>query len=447
MSRLKEELVSQRGELASYLNTVSDIGIVLIDPTLKIVDCNQGFMRIFQLQQNPIGSPLTDFLILDDNDLKHTGEIKLPCSHQSGVSGILYGHFTEAESGYLLFCERLMLTESRAIEQIGIVNNELINLQRDSVKKNLILEKLRLELDERIAELEATIIALKLAEAEKEKLEAQNRQLLKSESLGRMAAAIAHHFNNQLGVVIGNLEMAIDEQPKGAPPARSLTEAMEAAWKSADMSGLMLTYLGQSRDKREPLDISYSCRIILPMLKAAMPENVILETNCPSPCPIIMANAGEIQQILTNLITNASEAIGKNKGTASLSVKTVSPEEIPTMKRFPVDWQQHDKAYACLEVTDTGSGIESKDIENIFDPFFSTKFTGRGMGLAVVLGLVNSHKGVITVNSKPGKGSSFRIFLLCLKKHRVNPKRQRMTETSLLVHPPLKKWKREARCW
>ena len=410
MSVLKEELVSQLGELTSYLSALSDIGIVLIDPTLNIVDCNQGFTRIFQLQKNPIGSPLTDFLILDDNDLKHTGETKLPCSPQSGVSGILCGHITAAKSGYLLFCERLMLTESRAIEQIGIVNNELINLQRESVKKNLILEKLRQELDERIAELEATIIERKQAEADKEKLEAQNRQLQKSESLGRMAAAIAHHFNNQLGVVIGNLEMAMDEQPKGAPPSRSLTSAMEAAWKSADMSGLMLTYLGQAHDKVGPLDLGYSCRKLLPLIKTTMPENVILETSFSSPGPVISTNTDYIQQIFTNLVTNACEAVGKDRATMYLSIKTVSPSEIPTKNRFPVNWQSQDNAYACLEVVDTGCGIEDKDIEKLFDPFYSTKFTGRGMGLAVVLGIVKTHKGVLTVESKPNRGSTFRVF-------------------------------------
>jgi CheY-like chemotaxis protein len=176
------------------------------------------------------------------------------------------------------------------------------------------------------------------------------------------------------------------------------------------MSRLMLTYLGQSRDKVEPLDISSSCRKILPILKAAMPANVILETDFPSPCPVINTSPDYMQQIITNLITNAWESIGDDRGTISLNVKTVSPAEIPTAHRFPVDFQLPDNPCACLEVTDTGCGIAARDIEQIFDPFYSTKFTGRGMGLAVVLGLVKAHKGVITVNSKPGSGSTFRIF-------------------------------------
>jgi len=186
---------------------------------------------------------------------------------------------------------------------------------------------------------------------------------------------------------------------------------MQAAWKAVDMSGLMLTYLGQSRDKVEPLDISDSCREIMPALKAAIPENVIMETDFSCPGSTISTNSNYMQQILTNLINNAREAIGKNNGKVSLSVKTVPPAEIPAKNRFPVDWQQRENAYACLEVTDTGCGIEEQDIEKIFDPFFSTKFTGRGMGLAVVLGLVNSHRGVIAVDSKPGSGSAFRLFL------------------------------------
>ncbi|MEI6610669.1 MAG: PAS domain S-box protein [Deltaproteobacteria bacterium] len=254
------------------------------------------------------------------------------------------------------------------------------------------------------------ITKLKQAEAEKTALEAQNRQLQKSESLSRMAGAIAHHFNNQLGAVIGNLEMAMDELPKGASTHQTLTKAMQSAWKAADMSGLMLTYLGQTHDKREPVDISYSCRKILPLIKTTFPGNVVLETDFPLPRPIIMANAGEIQQLLTNLITNAREAIGNDKGTISLSVKAVSLIDIPTNNRFPVDWESLDKTFACLEVTDTGCGIEDKAIEQLFDPFYSTKFTGRGMGLAVVLGLVNSLKGVITVDSKQGSSSTFRLF-------------------------------------
>jgi len=250
----------------------------------------------------------------------------------------------------------------------------------------------------------------KQAEEEKAKLEAQNRQLQKAESLGRMAGAIAHHFNNQLGVVIGNLEMAIDDLPQGVGPVKSLTAAMRAASKAAEMSGLMLTYLGQSFDTHELLDLSETCLQRLPILQAVMPKDMVLETDLPSQGPVISADANQIQQILTNLLTNAWEAVGEEGGSIHLRVKTVSPADIPAAYRHPIDWQPQDHAYAFLEVTDTGCGIEDSDIEKLFDPFFSSKFTGRGMGLAVVMGIVKAHGGVITVESEPGRGSSFRVF-------------------------------------
>ena len=173
----------------------------------------------------------------------------------------------------------------------------------------------------------------------------------------------------------------------------------------------MLTYLGQTRAQHEPLDLSEVCRRSLPMLRAAMPKDVVLETDLPSPGPVISANANQMQQVLTNLVTNAWEAIGDGRGVIHLTVKTVSPADIPTAHRFPVDWQPQDHAYACLEVADTGSGIADKDIEKLFDPFFSSKFTGRGLGLSVVLGIVRAHGGAVTVESEPGRGSIFRVFL------------------------------------
>ena len=250
----------------------------------------------------------------------------------------------------------------------------------------------------------------KQAEEEKRLLENQNRQLHKSESLGRMAAAIAHHFNNKLGAVIGNLELALIDAEKGAEPQAHIGAAMESSLNAAEMSRLMLTYLGQSFDKREQLDLSDTCLRDLPMLQALMPANVVLETNLPLPGPVIMANTNLLLQVLTNLIANAREATEKDGGTISLSVKTVLAAAIPPKNRFPLDWQSQDNAYACLEVADMGSGIDEKDIEKLFDPFYSTKFTGRGMGLAVVMGIVKNHKGVLTVESTPKHGSAFRVF-------------------------------------
>jgi len=249
------------------------------------------------------------------------------------------------------------------------------------------------------------------AEAEKAELEAQNRQLQKADSLGRMAGAIAHHFNNQLCAVMGNLEIAMDDLPPGVILNESLTEAMQAARKAADVSGLMLTYLGQTPGKQEPIDLSETCRQSLTLLHAATPKGMILKADFPSSGPVIRADTNQMHQILTNLVTNAWEAISDSRGTIALTVKAVSHADIPTSACFPIDWRPQSIPYACLEVSDTGCGISNKDIEKLFDPFFTTKFTGRGLGLPVVMGIVKAHGGCVTVESKPGKGSIFRVFL------------------------------------
>ena len=263
----------------------------------------------------------------------------------------------------------------------------------------------------------------KRAEDEKEILESQNRQLQKSESLGRMAGSIAHHFNNKLGAVIGNLELALMELPKGANPQARITAAMKASCQAAEISDMMLTYLGQSLEKRELLDLSDACVKSLPILQAVMPRNVVLKKDLPAPGPVINTNTDYIEQVLTNLVTNAGEAIGTKSGTVSLRVKTVPPAQVSAAYRYPLDWQVQDTDYACLEVADTGCGIEDKDIETIFDPFFSTKFTGRGMGLAVVMGIAKIHNGGLTVESIPKQGSTFRVFFPLSEEARLQPQK------------------------
>ena len=246
--------------------------------------------------------------------------------------------------------------------------------------------------------------------AAKAELEAQNRQLQKAESLGRMAGAIAHHFNNQLHAVMGNLELAMSMLPHNEDVLTLLAEAMQAARKATEVSGWMQTYLGQTRGQHEPLDLAETCRRSLPVLRAAMPPGMVLETDLPSPGPTISAITHGIQLVLTNLVTNAWEASKDRRGAIRLTVNTVAQEELAAAHRFPFGWQPQDHAYACLAVTDSGCGIADQDFEKLFDPFFSHKSTGRGIGLSVVLGIAGAHDGAVTVTSEPGQGSTFRVF-------------------------------------
>ena len=255
------------------------------------------------------------------------------------------------------------------------------------------------------------ITEAKQSQADRFLIEQQKHQARRVESLSRMAGGIAHHFNNQLQAVMGNLELVITEMPSGSDALENLSEAMKASRRAAEVSSLMLTYLGQTPGKHESVDLSEVCRLGLSILRNVIPSNVIVDSELPSPGPTIRANVNQMRQVLTNLLTNALESICDKSGAIRLAVKTVSVVDIPALHRFPIDWQPRSVPHACMEVTDTGCGIADKDIDKIFDPFFTSKFAGRGLGLPVVMGIVGSHGGGITVENKPGRGSVFRVFL------------------------------------
>jgi PAS domain S-box-containing protein len=246
-------------------------------------------------------------------------------------------------------------------------------------------------------------------EAEKVEAEAKNRRLQKAESLGLMAGSIAHHFNNKLQSVMAGLE-AIDLLPKGADPAKFVAIAKQATERAAEISRLLLVYLGQTAGVREPRFLTDLCRDTLAELPKPLSETVSLEMDFAPPGPVINANADLMHQILAHLLTNAREALGQAPESIRLHLGTCPPEDIPTRHRFPVDWQPQGADLAFLEVADTGCGIAEAVIEKLFDPFFSTKFPGRGLGLPVVLGVVQAQGGGITVESRPRQGSTFRIF-------------------------------------
>jgi two-component system cell cycle sensor histidine kinase/response regulator CckA len=137
---------------------------------------------------------------------------------------------------------------------------------------------------------------------------------------------------------------------------------------------------------------------------------VALEIETSSPGPVISADESQIHQVLSSLVTNAWEAIGSGQGVVRMTVSRVSRAEIASAHRFPPDWRPQDDVYACLAVADNGCGIAAADVDRLFDPFFSSKFMGRGLGLSAALGIVRSHGGAVTVESDAGRGSLFRVF-------------------------------------
>jgi len=251
----------------------------------------------------------------------------------------------------------------------------------------------------------------KRAERERERLEERLRQVAKADSLGRMAGALAHRFNNLLAVTTGNLQMALEDLPAGSDITDAVSDALGAARDAAEVSGMLLTYLGQAQGERAPHDLSDLCRRLLPMLRAGLPRGVELEDRLPHRGPNVMVSPAQLQRVLTQLVNNACEAIEGDGGTIRLVVDNVSPEAIPTRFRFPVSWTPEDCAHARIAVEDEGPGIAEDVVDQIFDPFFSTKSFGRGLGLPVALGAVRAHEGAMAARRSPGGGSSMEVYL------------------------------------
>jgi len=235
--------------------------------------------------------------------------------------------------------------------------------------------------------------------------------LSKAESLERMAAAIAHHFNNLMHVVSGNIKLAMGDLPADSAALGRLLDSIKAVRRAAKMGELMLSYLGTIPAKLEPLDLSKLCLKNLPELRSGLPKELVLEHDLPVSGPVIRANASQISQVLTTMVTNAREACAGGRGIIRISVKTLGAADVSGAYSCHAAWQPVAGTYACLEISDTGCGIASSDLEKIFDPFFSTKSTGRGLGLSVALGLVRAHSGGIALKSSPGHGCTVCIFL------------------------------------
>jgi len=245
---------------------------------------------------------------------------------------------------------------------------------------------------------------------ERVRLQQKLLQIEKSESMERMAGAIAHLFNNHLAAVIGNLELLALEMPSQTKGFEHLMEAQTGAHQAANTSRMMLTYLGQSPGKPMLIDLVEAVRKLLADPEQHKTQGTRIVFNLPDSKPRIKIDTLHLQQVFSALLINAQESLG-NDGEIRVSISTTSALQIPGSHRYPVDWQATNERYACLTIADTGCGMDDATIGQVFDPFFSSKFKGRGLGLAMVLGVVKANKGCITIESKSDSGSVFRVFL------------------------------------
>ncbi len=251
---------------------------------------------------------------------------------------------------------------------------------------------------------------LRRAEEERRKLEQQVMQSQKLESLGVLAGGIAHDFNNLLTSILGNADLAHSELAP-AHPARTYLEDIESvSRRAADLCRQMLAYSGKGRFVVQPLSLNDVVREMGHLLSVSISKKVVIKYNFFAELPSVMADATQMRQVVMNLITNASEAIGEASGVVTLSTGVMDCDEA-YLRGVVGDNDPHPAGqYVYLEVSDTGCGMDQDTLGRIFDPFFTTKFMGRGLGLAAVLGMVRRHHGAIRVQSQPGIGSTFQVL-------------------------------------
>lgn len=230
------------------------------------------------------------------------------------------------------------------------------------------------------------------------------------ESLGVLAGGIAHDFNNILTAILGNAalaELKVEEPVKTAKYLRNIVKSSERA---AALCKQMLAYSGKGKFIVKPLNLSEMVDDITKLLKVSIAKNIAININLDPQLPAVDVDEAQIQQVIMNLVINASDAIGDGDGSITVETGVMETDNASWRTSFVQDDLPQGR-YVYLEVTDNGCGMDEKTLQHIFDPFFTTKFTGRGLGLSAVLGIIRGHHGTLYIDSKAGTGTTFRMLL------------------------------------
>jgi signal transduction histidine kinase len=234
------------------------------------------------------------------------------------------------------------------------------------------------------------------------------RHAQKMESIGVLAGGIAHDFNNLLTSILGNASL-LQAEPAGS--SEQLKAIVESSEKAAALTRQLLAYAGKGTFRITNFDISRLVRSSANLLRVSIPKNIEVQLDVPRSLPAVRGDPSQIQQVMMNLVINAAEAIQNRSGgrvSIATGIRNLGPVSASRLNAGIAPGR-----YIFITVQDNGCGMDEQTKAKIFDPFFTTKFTGRGLGLAAVDGILRSHKGAITVESGPGRGSTFTVYLPC----------------------------------
>jgi len=265
-------------------------------------------------------------------------------------------------------------------EQKAITN--FVAISRD-VTERILEEKRKLELTEQVAFLQ------------------------KQESLGLMAGRFAHDFNNLLTIIGGSMDLVRHEVPQASQTYFS--DAFSAIHRAGDLIQQMLLFSGGKKPEKQELDPTALIESMQPLFKVPVGKNIRISYNMIHDGPKIKGDQTQFGQVLLNLITNASEAIGDNLGTITLKTDVYEMNTTAASKGFHNN-NLPQGSYLAVTVKDSGCGISKEALSRIFDPFYTSKQLGHGLGLSSVMGIVKSHGGDIRVKSSQGVGTEFTVL-------------------------------------
>ncbi len=375
-----EERLQFQNSLLQAQNDASIDGILVADPRGAVLSANRRFAEMWQIPDPVLRTG-------NENEALTyaTEQLSDPAGFLAKVRH-LYAHPEEQSRDEILFRDgRVFDRFSAPVRTEGGAHLGRLWIFRDVTEQ-------RRQAEERRA------------------LEAKMQQTQRLESLGVLAGGIAHDFNNLLMAVVGYADLALQELPGAAPGHRHVEKIQTAATRAAELTNQMLAYSGRGRFVVEPTDLNRLVREMVHLLEASITKKARLVLDLLEHLPPVTADANQLRQVVMNLITNASESLGEGSGTIRVATARVEVTASELASEY-LDGELPPGLYVRLEVADTGCGMDGVTRARLFDPFYTTKFTGRGLGLAAVLGIVRGHRGTIHVESAPGHGTTMRVLL------------------------------------
>jgi two-component system cell cycle sensor histidine kinase/response regulator CckA len=381
----EEQLLESEMRSAGIVDMALD-GIITVDAAQKIVVFNPAAEAMFRLPQSEaLGLPLDRF-IPDRFCTDHRRHMEEFAGGEARAKHMMAGR---PLAGVRADGEEFPLEASISHRKVGASQLFTVVL-RD------ITERLR-------------------AEQEKSAIEAQLRQSQKMEAIGTLAGGIAHDFNNALAVIQGNTKLALEDVGSNEPAQQSLAEIQKASARARNLVQQILSFSRRQATEYSPIDMGSVVRESVRLLSAALPARVAILLECKDDVPAVLADEGQIEQVLINLGTNALQAIGEKKGRIDIRLDSVELDDAyakshPSLLAMHAS---HPGRTVRLAVSDTGPGMDVAMLQRIFEPFFTTKpvGSGTGLGLSVVHGITQSHGGVIEVTSVVGHGATFTLYL------------------------------------